>query len=352
MSSRPPRSATPPWAFRVEERNTPPRVLIADDDRLTRELVAQLLRAQGMQVEVVENGKLAVDRVGLGGIDLVLLDIVMPGLSGIDCCRLIKTMTAETFLPVMLVTAKSDTESRVEGLRIGADDYVCKPFDERELLARVNGMLRIKRLHDHVQESRARLEQLAVMDELTGLYNYRYLHTRLGEEFKRAERYRDPLACAMVDIDHFKQFNDTHGHDVGDAVLREVANRLKAGLREIDVVARYGGEEFLLVLPSTHFAGALTVADRIWRAVSQTPVMANGTEQRVTVSVGVALYPSRDIKSKDQLLKAADRALYQAKADGRDRICVFQHQGYIYRPDDKDKGSAKEQTADDKDKKP
>lgn len=312
---------------------TTPRVVIADDDRVTRELVAGLLRGHGLEVEMFENGKQAVDRVGQGGVDLVLLDIVMPGLSGIDCCRLIKTMTQDAFLPVMLVTAKADTESRVEGLRIGADDYVCKPFDERELFARVNAMLRIKRLHDHVEQARSRLETLAVMDELTGLYNYRYLHTRLGEEFKRAERYRDPLACAMVDIDHFKDFNDKHGHDVGDAVLREVAVRLKAGLREIDVVARYGGEEFLLVLPSTHFAGALTVADRIWRAVGAQPIVVDGKNQKVTISVGVALYPSRDIRSKDQLIKAADRALYQAKADGRDRICVFQHQGYIYRPD-------------------
>jgi diguanylate cyclase (GGDEF)-like protein len=137
----------------------------------------------------------------------------------------------------------------------------------------------------------------------------------------------------MIDIDHFKTFNDRFGHDVGDIVLAEVAARLRSAVREIDVVARYGGEEFLLVLPSTHFSGALTVADRVWRSVGGAPITAHGAEHRVTVSCGVALYPSRDVKSKDQLLKAADRALYQAKNDGRDRICVFQHQGYIYRPD-------------------
>lgn len=308
-------------------------VLVADDDRVTREYVGGLLRGHGMKVETAENGKQALDRVGRGGIDVVLLDILMPGLDGYECCRLIKTLTQDTFLPVILLTAKTDTDSRVAGLRIGADDYVCKPFDERELLARVGAMLRIKRLHDHVADAKARLEQLAVQDELTGLYNYRYLHTRLSEEFKRAERYRDPLACAMIDIDHFKRTNDAFGHDVGDSVLKEVASRLKTGLREIDVVARYGGEEFLLVLPSTHFAGALTVADRVWRGVGTRPITVNGNDHRVSVSVGVALYPSRDIRSKDQLLKAADQALYQAKADGRDRICVFQHMGYIYRPD-------------------
>lgn len=308
-------------------------VLVADDDRVTREYVAGLLRGQGMAVETLDSGQKAVERVGKGGVDLVLLDIIMPGLSGLDCCRLIKTMTESSFLPVVLLTSKTDTESRVEGLRIGADDYVCKPFDERELSARVGSMLRIKRLHDHVQAAKARLAHLAVHDELTGLYNYRYLHTRLNEEFKRSERYRDPLACAMIDIDHFKGFNDEHGHDTGDAVLREVGSRLRAAVREIDVVARYGGEEFLLVLPSTHFSGALTVADRVWRSIGGTPTLVDGREHRVTVSVGVALFPSRDVRTKDQLLKAADRALYQAKDDGRDRICVFQHQGYIYKPE-------------------
>lgn len=311
----------------------PSRVIVADDDRVTREYVAGLLRAHGHEVETIADGQKAVERVSRGGIDLVLLDIIMPGLSGLDCCRLLKAMTEDSFLPVILLTAKADTDSRVEGLRIGADDYVCKPFDERELLARVQSMLRIKRLHDDVQSAKERLAHLAVHDELTGLYNYRYLHTRLNEEFKRAERYRDPLACAMIDIDHFKSFNDRHGHDVGDAVLAEVARRLRGAVREIDVVARYGGEEFLLVLPSTHFSGALTAADRVWRSVGSVPARVEGADHQVTVSLGVALYPSRDVKSKDQLVKAADKALYQAKADGRNRICVFQHQGYIYKPD-------------------
>ena len=300
---------------------------------MTREYVAGLLRANGLRVETVSNGQQTLDRVGQGGVGLVLLDIIMPGLSGLDCCRLLKTMTQDAVLPVVLVTARTDTESRVEGLRIGADDYVCKPFDERELLARVTGMLRIKRAHDEVASAKERLAKLAVEDELTGLYNYRYLHTRLGEEFKRAERYRDPLACAMVDIDRFKDFNDQYGHETGDVVLAEVAKRLRGAVREIDVVARYGGEEFLLVLPSTHFSGALTVADRVWRAVSAMPLRHDGKDHHITVSVGVALYPSRDVRSKDHLLKAADRALYQAKADGRNRICVFQHQGYIYKPE-------------------
>ncbi|MDH5491203.1 MAG: diguanylate cyclase [Myxococcales bacterium] len=310
-----------------------PHVLIADDDRLTREFVANLLRSSELDVELVRSGREAIERVSAGGVDVVLLDIMMPGLDGIDCCRLIKSMTQDSFLPVILVTARTDPDSRVEGLRIGADDYICKPFDERELLARVQSMLRIKRMHDEVAEARSRLSRLAIEDELTGLYNYRYLHDRLGEEFKRAERYRDPLACAICDIDEFKAFNETHGHEIGDDALREVARRLRAAVRDVDVVARFGGEEFLLVLPSTHFSGALSVADRVWKSIGTVPLRLQGHDYSLTVSVGVALYPSRDVKSKDDLLRAADVALSQAKNDGRDRICVFQHQGYIYRPE-------------------
>lgn len=315
------------------DSNPAAHVVIADDDRVTREYVAGLLRGHGYEVSAVDNGQKVLERCRAGGVALVLLDVVMEGMSGVDVCRMLKSSTAGTFLPIILLTARTDTDSRVEGLRIGADDYICKPFDERELLARVGNMLRIKQMHDDVATARERLERLAVRDELTGLYNYRYLQSRLTEEFKRAERYREPLSCAMLDIDHFKSFNDRYGHDVGDRVLQTVAHRLVEAVREVDVLARYGGEEFLLVLPSTHLAGALTVADRVWRTIGQRPFeIGEGRAEPITVSIGVALYPSRGVTSRDALLKAADRALYRAKDDGRNRICVFQDPAYIYKP--------------------
>lgn len=315
----------------------PPRagasVLVADDDRVTREYVAGLLRGRGYEVFAVESGQRALEVASQRAPDLVLLDVVMEPISGIDACRMLKSAGRyDAFLPVILLTARNDIDSRVEGLRIGADDYIGKPFDARELLARVAKMVAIKRMHDEVSAAKERLERLAICDELTGLYNYRYLQSRLTEEFKRSERYREPLSCAMVDIDRFKSFNDRFGHDVGDRVLAEVAARLRGTVREVDVVARYGGEEFLLVLPSTHLAGALTVAERVWRAMSGEDVRWDGGSERLTVSIGVALYPSRGVASRDALLKAADKALYRAKADGRDRICVFQDPAYIYRP--------------------
>ena len=319
----------------VEPSPADAHVVIADDDRVTREYVAGLLRGHGYQVTAVDNGQKVLERCRAGGVTLVLLDVVMEGMSGIDVCRMLKSSTGPGgFLPVILLTARTDTDSRVEGLRIGADDYICKPFDERELLARVGNMVRIKQLHDDVAGARERLERLAIRDELTALYNYRYLQSRLSEEFKRAERYREPLSCAMLDIDHFKSFNDRFGHDVGDRVLQTVAQRLIEAVREVDVVARYGGEEFLLLLPSTHLAGALTVADRVWRTIGQDAFeLGEGRSEPITVSIGVALYPSRGVSTRDALLKAADRALYRAKEDGRNRICVFQDPAYIYKPD-------------------
>jgi diguanylate cyclase (GGDEF)-like protein len=303
-------------------------IVVADDDRVTRTMLERVLTANGYRVETVADGQAAVARAAGGDVDLLLLDHVMPRMSGLEACRLIKASAGQAFLPVVLITIKTDTASRVEGLKIGADDYVCKPFEEGELLARIEAMLRIKRLHDHVAKARAKLERLSMHDELTGLYNYRYLNTRLAEEFKRAERYEEPLACLVVDVDQLAAVNERAGRDAGDEALRWVAATLKASLREVDVVARFGSDEFLVILPSTHFAGSVTAAERIWRDVGTRPVAG----QRLTLSLGVALFPSRDVRSKDALLRGADEALRRAKLDGGNRVCVFQQQGYLYTP--------------------
>ena len=301
-------------------------ILVADDDRITREMLAAMLTRLGHTVELAEDGQAAVERVGKGGIDLVLLDIMMPRLSGLEACRILKSMTADAFLPVLLLTVKTDTQSRVEGLRIGADDYVLKPFEERELEARLGAMLRIKQLYDHVLASKRKLEQLSVVDSATGLYNYRYLHSRLTEEWKRAERYHDPLACALIDVDGLSAINQERGHEAGDLVIRSLAEVVRQSVRDTDIVARFGGDEILVLMPSTHFAGAVAVAERVWKEST-----SMGT-RRPYVSIGVSLFPSRDVKTKDALLRAADRAVADAKREGGNRICVFQHQGYIYSP--------------------
>jgi len=296
-----------------------PVVLVADDDPSARDFVARVLSDHGIVVETVEDGQKALTRALTGSVDLVLLDVVMPDLGGMECCRLLKSGTREGFLPVILLTVRNDTESRIEGLRIGADDYVGKPFDERELVERVGGLLRIKHMHDELIDAKTKLEQLAINDELTGLYNYRYLHTRLTDEFRRAERYNLALGCVMVDVDRFKQVNDSFGHDAGDSVLRQVAKRMLTCVRTVDMVARYGGEEFVVLLPHTAAPGAVRAAERIRIAVSEKPIDVGKASCNVTVSAGVAVWPAPTITSRDNLLKAADRALYRAKAEGRNR---------------------------------
>lgn len=311
-----------------------PLILIAEDERITREGLAGLLHNAGFRVEAVNDGQDAVDRVARGDVSLVLLDINMPRLSGLEACRLLKAMEPEVFLPVVLCTVQTDVDSRIKGMQLGADDYVCKPFDERELLARVNAMLRIKAQWDAVRDARAHLENLATHDELTGLKNYRYLNARLLEEWKRAERFHEPLAALMFDVDHFKDLNDTYGHAFGDAALKAFAAKLRHGVRDIDVVARYGGDEFLVLLPNTHLAGALTVAERLWRDVTCTIVGDAGSDACETLccSIGVAVYPSPSVKDKDTLLKAVDEALYAAKREGRNRIFVATKEAYAYEP--------------------
>ena len=300
---------------------------MADDNRLTRDLMASILRAQGYVVDTVEDGQQAVDAVGKGGVDLVLLDILMPRLSGLDACRLIKGMTSESFLPVILVTVKTDSQSRIEGLRFGADDYVIKPFDETELCARVEAMLRIKRLHDQVVDAKRRLEEASEHDALTGVYNYRHLHNRLTVEFKRAERQQDTLACALLDIDGLQDINERSGQSAGDAALRDVAELIRQCVRESDVVARFGGDEFVIIMPGTHFAGSLAAAERLLREAQ-----ARRPSLPCAFSIGISFYPSRDVRTKDALLRSADAALFQAKQQGGSRVCVFQQQGHIYAP--------------------
>ena len=316
-----------------------PRILVADDDRASRETMANCLRGGGYTVDAVDSGQDTLDRVNQGGIDLVLLDVMMPRLSGIETCKLLKAMGSDSFVPVVLVTAKTDTQSRVEGLKIGADDYICKPVEDLELLARVSAMLRIKRMYDDVALQRTKLKKLTVYDDLTGIYNQRFASARLSEEFKRSERYHEPFACMLIDVDPLRSFTAGGGWVSDDGAMRAVADRIRKSVREVDIVARYGADSFLVILPSTHFVGAIAVAERVWRETSEAPIDVDGGLRRVSASIGIALYPSMDIRSKESLLKAAEEALAQAKRSGGGRICAFQQQGYIYTPPTPERGS-------------
>lgn len=310
------------------------RVLVADDDALTRELVAAKLREHRYEVETVEDGQAAIERFEDDKFDVVLLDVVMPRVSGIEACRTIKGSRGggerETDIPVLLSFAKTDVKSRIEALRSGTDGYVCKPFEEVDLLAAIASALRIKRLRDQLRAAQKEVERLRSQDELTGACSFVELHHLLAKEFARAEEHAEPLACCIVDVDGLRIHNEQGGRALGDEILRGVSEVIVSSLRESDIVARYGDDSFFVMLPSTHFAGSLVVASRIWRDVASRAF--GNLEAHVTLSVGVALFPSRDVRTKDALLEALEAALLEAKRKGGNRLCVFQQEGFIYTP--------------------
>jgi diguanylate cyclase (GGDEF)-like protein len=260
--------------------------------------------------------------------DLILLDLNMPGLDGIELARRLRSEPATRNVPLILLTADRNVDKKVEAFSVGADDYVTKPFELAEIEARIRTMLHRRRrlagLEGTVRDlesNKEELEQLLMVDEKTGLYNFREFQRRLRDEWSRAERYSVALSLIFLDLDWFKRVNDTLGHQAGDRVLQEFALLVTGGARANDVAARYGGEEFAIVLPHTDAEMALRVANRIRRAVEEFVFLADDTPTRVTVSAGVSTFPSRpEVDSVDALVRAADMALYAAKDGGRNRV--------------------------------
>jgi diguanylate cyclase (GGDEF)-like protein len=252
--------------------------------------------------------------------DLVLLDVMMPHVDGYKLAQMFKR--ASPFVPIILLTALEDIDSKRRGLSAGADEFLIKPVNALELQIRMSSMLRIKRLADELERVNRNLAELATIDPLTQVANRRAVEQRLAHEFQRERRYKHPLACILIDIDHFKAVNDNYGHPVGDKVLVEVAIAIRESIRTTDLVARFGGEEFIVVAPETGSVAAHLVAERIRRAITAktTAKMDQGLPV-VTASLGVA---STDVKvvTESDLVAKADAALYRAKREGRNRVVI------------------------------
>ena len=314
------------------------RVLVVEDSGTQAEWLVQVLSREGYQVTVAKDGREAIRRVRTDAPDLVLLDMILPDMDGLEVLRILKSRSEDQFVPVILLSVKADLDSRVTGLRIGADDFLAKPFADAEIQARAAAMLRIKNLQDQLRSAKSQLEKLSVTDGLTGLFNHRHFEERLHIEFRRAQRYSDPVALIMLDLDHFKDINDRYGHPFGDRVLRGTGELITTSIRDPDICARYGGEEFAIILPKAHLQGSVAVAERVQREMGQKAYVFEGgevgrsksVEVRVTASIGIALYPSKDVNSPEVLVKFADQALYRAKRDGRNRVCLHHVQTYRY----------------------
>ncbi|MBW1760223.1 MAG: response regulator [Deltaproteobacteria bacterium] len=327
-------------------------MVVADDDRATCERISQLLRARGLVVVPANDGQKAIDAVRAQPVDLVVLDVDMPGLNGIDTCRVVKTITKDRFVPVVILAAPGDLSPRVQGLRTGADDHVTKPFEDSELLARIENMLRVKRAHDDVQFAKNELRYTPMHDELRKLPDHRFFHECIAIEFDEAQRHLDPLACCILAVDDFRELVSEHGAEIARDVLDEVSKRVQRTIRATDIAAQFRTAEFGLLLPNTRPARALTLADRIvsevalrpFEPVARSPESAETAARSpqsavpstiqidLTISIGVGLYPSGSIRSHSELLDAASIAVARARVAGPNRVCVVQQQGYIFRP--------------------
>jgi diguanylate cyclase (GGDEF)-like protein len=296
--------------------------MIVDDSLLIRAVVRAGLEAEGHQVMQAESGMAALEQCQIRPPDVILLDIIMPDLDGYQVLAKLKGDPKLSHIPVVFLTGRTDMSDVVAGLRAGAHDYLKKPFEPEELLARVGSAIHVKQLQDQLRERNAELDQVSRTDALTGLYNRRHLDEELIQRHSEARRYGEPLSLLLLDIDHFKRVNDTYGHPAGDIVLREFAAKLRTQLRVGDIAGRWGGEEFLIILPHTDLAGAATLAERIRAATAEAPITVATTPISVTVSGGCCAGPGG---TPAELVDQADTQLYQAKAAGRNRIAVAEY---------------------------
>jgi two-component system cell cycle response regulator len=295
----------------------PPTVLVVEASATVREVLVRQLGDRGYRVVAAADGDAALALVAGERPDAILLDHELPGLSGAELLDRLRADDELAAVPVIMLTHSPDREVLLDALERGAHDHLVAPFDPAELAARVMAALRVKALHDQLMEANRRLAAQALTDELTGLANRRHGAHALERAVAVATRHGHLLALARVDVDRFKEINDTHGHQAGDRVLAEVARRLAGAVRGGDELARWGGDEFVAILPDTDREGALRAAERLRAAVAAAPVPVSVGDVAVTISVGWAHWAG---DTPGDLLARADRSLYQAKETGRNLV--------------------------------
>ena len=290
------------------------RVLIAEDDSIARMVLEDRLIQWGYDVIAVEDGSQAKDVLEKDNCPrLAILDWIMPEMDGLELCRIVRKQSGKPYIYILLLTSKNQKKDLVEAMEAGADDFISKPPDMNELRMRLRAGERIITLQK-------KLLHQTTHDFLTGLLNRFAIIAMLEKEINRAKRNNEPFSIVMADLDHFKQVNDNYGHQAGDTVLREVAERMNLSLRSYDAVGRYGGEEFLLIFPECNKNDAMITAEKIRLAINTKPITIPQGKLHVTASFGVTTINSAKENDISAIITIADKALYAAKANGRNRL--------------------------------
>lgn len=304
------------------------KILIIDDERTSLLILRRQLEKWGHEVVAASSGREGLDLLRHDGdISMLVTDWIMAGVDGLEVCREARRMHRKRFLPIMMLTALNDTQDLVQALNAGADAFLSKPINAAELQAELRVMERVLDLENRLaaqiralEEARAEIQQMAETDDLTRLPNRRSTLKRMRDEIKRAQRYRQPLSIVLLDLDHFKSVNDTHGHPAGDTVLKQTAQILQEAIRETDFFGRYGGEEFLGILAQTDLLGAGVIAERLRRAIEGASfAKGEGESLHMTASLGAATWRHGQ-DTEERLIGRADDALYRAKEAGRNQV--------------------------------
>lgn len=295
-------------------------IAIVDDDAAIRRLVRLFIGRAGFDTFECTTGEEARAALASQPWDLAILDRRLPDIDGAVLCHELKSIAEFRTRYIIMLTGEADQEDKILGLELGADDYITKPFQYPELLARIRAGKRIVDLQKELVATNKRLELLSITDGLTKLYNHRYLQDELLRAFEESNRYQRPLSLAIIDLDFFKKVNDTDGHAIGDEVLKSVSKLFSESVRSSDLVARYGGEEFAVMMPETNLEDAVAFAEKIRALVEQTSLETQAGPRQVTVSIGVASVPHSRVRHAKELVVQADKALYRAKRNGRNQV--------------------------------
>lgn len=298
------------------------KVLIVDDTPENIDILARFLKQQGLNISIAPNGEIALKIIEKNKPDLILLDVMMPGIDGYQLCEKLKSNDQTKAIPIIFISAKSEVEDLVRGFDVGGVDYIVKPFQQKEVVARVKNQLTTVKLIHEKNKLIEELDSISRIDPLTGISNRRDMREILENEQFRYERYGKVFCVLMADIDFFKKVNDQYGHDMGDFVLKKVSQILKEKCRKVDYLARWGGEEFLIVLPETSLAGGEKAGESIRKSIEAEKFDFNEQEISITMSIGVACHTRKEMKL-EELLKMADERLYVAKERGRNQVVSF-----------------------------